>query len=161
MDHSAPRSRVWQEHGLYSAEKRTARGQAASGPMVHPAWALSQATTHRTVEARQSVIVRNPIVGFALSNPTLRQSPIMCAQCTGGMRAPVSSRSPDEGRGPPASQKNRLNRLQCPIFGVESVHGAVGALFAQNTRAVLTNAATCTGHTCVEANPPLSGLYRP
>ena len=82
MDHSAPRSRVCQEHGLCSAEKRTASGHAASGPMLHPSWARSQTTKNRKVEARQSVSFRNPIFGFSLSNSTSRQSPVVCPQRT-------------------------------------------------------------------------------
>src|SRR5215510_14850360 len=43
-------------------------------------WALSQTTENRKVETRKPLIFRDPIFGFYLQNPTLRQSPKGAAQ---------------------------------------------------------------------------------
>jgi hypothetical protein len=51
--------------------------------------------------------------------------------------------------------KNRSNWLTCALVDVAVVPRYVRALLAQSPSHGLADAAICTGHTCVEASPPL------
>src|SRR5262249_55584585 len=54
------------------------------------AWAgpyMSQTTENRKVETRKPLIFRDPIFGFSLQNPTLRQSRATCPDCGAPLKA--------------------------------------------------------------------------
>src|SRR5262249_14250918 len=64
-------ARLWQR----SLSRRSHKGYVTWG-------ALSQTTENRKVEARKPLIFQDPIFGFYLQNPTLRQNPCFCLERT-------------------------------------------------------------------------------